>query len=116
MTAPQDDEAPTTDRMIDDGLPAAITPEAVADDDDLAELVEAIVRADPNAREREFEISTLRAALEASLDSATWKHFTLLEDRVVARSDEIVALIARAFFNAGRTFPVAASTSAEKSP
>ncbi len=50
MTAPQDDEAPTTDRMIDDGLPAAITPEAVADDDDLAELVEAIVRADPNAR------------------------------------------------------------------
>jgi len=58
------------------------------------------------ARERMEEIFTVTESLRAILDADTWRLFLTYDERCNARFAELMIVIARVSFFAGRNFPL----------
>jgi hypothetical protein len=83
-----------------------LTPDVVEDDVALGEWVDAVVGADLDARERMYEIARLAEAVRAILDEDTWKLFLLYDERANERFAELLLVVAKFAFRAGRRFPL----------
>ena len=91
MTTP--DEAPPTDRDVDD-------------DEALGALVDLVIDADPVARARAMEIAQHVDWLRCSVDSETWKHAAEIESRQIQRGADLAVVLVRYGFEQGRRFPL----------
>ena len=101
MSAVLDDpgELPTLDASI------------VEDDDALAEAVDAVIAADPQAQERAAAVNMHMGWLRAAVDADTWKLVLEIEARSNERFADLAVVIARWAFEQGRRFPILHETS-----
>jgi len=84
-----------------------LTPEVVADDDDLGVAVDEFVRLNREARVRQWEIAMLQECLRDAVDAGAWRLVLVMEETMNARFADVVVEIARWSFAEGRRFPVA---------
>ena len=103
MTAP-DDEAPTTDREVEEGLPS-LDPSVVEDDALLGERLDAWLLALGPTRDG-ATISEFETALQASLDPARWQLASRLLGLIRADADDRLLAALRWAFTEGRRFPL----------
>lgn len=83
-----------------------LTPEIVACEDDLAEVVDCWVAADPVARKRAAEIAEQIVWLRAGLDPDTWTLVLEIGGRVTERWSDLAVVLVREAFSAGRRHPL----------
>lgn len=95
-----------TDPDHDDGgeLPA-LTPEIVADDTDLAAVVDRFILMDPAAKDQQVEILQRQEVLQIILDPEQWQAALQLEEITTARWSDLAVEIARWAFQEGQRFP-----------
>jgi hypothetical protein len=91
----------------DDGgeLPA-LTPEIVADDVDLAAVVDRFMFENVAARDQQGEILQHQEVLRIMLEPEQWQAALQLEEATTARSADLAVGIARWAFHEGQRFPV----------
>jgi hypothetical protein len=78
-----------------------LTPETIADDEALAEAVDAIVLQDEEARRWNAEGAIYEEALRAIVEPDTWQVYLRLEELHNARWSELLLVIARWGFTEG---------------
>jgi hypothetical protein len=83
-----------------------LDPEVVDDDVALAEVVDRQIHGNNLARTRLAEIPAHQDLLRQALDSETWKLALLIDELIVERWADVVVIIARHAYDAGRRFPL----------
>ena len=89
--------------------PPALSPAIIADDEALAEAVDAFVANDGEATERLREIAAMQDALRAAVDTDVWQLVLRIDDMIVERWADLSVGIARLAFAAGQRHALPAS-------
>lgn len=81
--------------------PPTLTPDVVADDELLGEVVDEFVRRNRVARERLSAITDMQEGLRQSVDGETWRLALYVDEMVTERWAELAVEIAKWAFNEG---------------
>jgi hypothetical protein len=81
-----------------------LDPEVVQDDDELAQVVDQLIRRDYASRVRLWEINFHHGCLRDAVDPATWRLILKVEELSTARLSDLVVEVARFAFSEGRRF------------
>jgi hypothetical protein len=92
-----------------------LTPEVVADDEDLGVLVDELVRRDPEARAGLRDIALRQDALRQG-DPEGWPLFLMVEEMMTARFADVVLVVARWAFMAGQRYPLPKTQTSNVNP
>jgi hypothetical protein len=84
-----------------------LTPDVAADDEALAEAVDAFINNDSVARAQLVEIADFQEALRGAVHADVWGIVLRLDELTTARWADLAVAIARWAFDAGRLFPLA---------
>jgi hypothetical protein len=80
----------------------ALTPEVVRRDDELGEVLQALVRPDPEWRGHSERIGELQRRLRRQVPGEAWRTYLELEEHDAARWQRALLLVARRAFESGR--------------
>jgi hypothetical protein len=91
---------------LDQEAAPQLTPEVVADDDDLALRVDEFVRRSPEARAGQWEVALLQHELRETIDTDACRLVLRIDELVTARLADVTVLVARWSFLAGQRHPL----------
>lgn len=100
----QDNDGPTIEPEVEASLPT-LSVDVVEDDEQLSVLVDAVIFADPAARDRAEQIVMHQGWLRSIVDADVWRLYAEVESRQDERWSELTLTLTRWAFGEGRRHP-----------
>jgi hypothetical protein len=100
------DEAPYDDALVADDEPPVLDLGVVEDDEELAAVVDELVRRDVAAQQRLREVNALSEVLRRTVDADSWRLVLEIESRANERWADLLVTVARWAFERGRRWPL----------